>query len=522
MSELDLTAYQGYWVALLKEQVVGFGRTPEDALALARRNRSKDRFVVRFVEQSGGTPLPIPPLLERLRPFLLNQSQPIYLVGGAVRDMLLGRPVHDLDFAVPYDGIKLAFKVGDKFGWPAYVLDGERDNGRVVLTDQNTTLDFARFRGATLEEDLRDRDFTINAMALPATARSKENIIDPTGGLEALSEKKLEMVRWESPTSLENDPVRALRAIRIAHSLDLKLYDERWQPQFNAISFGETSAERLRDEFLNVLTLDKPAETILHLSETALLEKISPKLKAGFASCRTETAVVNGQAYTLAVLANLQTTVEKLPSHHKSVERYLAQEVDGGVDGRLLLRLAALFHWGGHTIIENEEQPCHPPGYEAAGAKVAGAWLREFAFSNQAITKIEQIIRHQNQLFNLVESHSQNPIGRRQIYRYFRDTQDVGIEVAILTLAIALAHSDNKIDSDLLQTTSSLFEAYFEQYDEVIGPQVVVDGRDLMQHLNLPPGPEIGRLLRLIKEETAVGTITTKEEALTFARRAAH
>ena len=140
MRDLDLSAYEGYWVALLNEQVVGFGRSPADALALARRNRSKDKFSIQFVEKVGGTALKLPPLLVKLRPFFLKQQQPIYLVGGAVRDILLERPCQDLDFVVPQEAIRLSFKVGDAFGWPAYALDQERDTGRVVLADQNTTL----------------------------------------------------------------------------------------------------------------------------------------------------------------------------------------------------------------------------------------------------------------------------------------------------------------------------------------------------------------------------------------------
>ena len=151
---MDLSLYAGRWVALVNDQVAGVGHAPEEAISLARRNRPKERFVLRFVEQPGGGPLTLSPLLERIRPFLLQQSQPVYLVGGAVRDALLGRASNDLDFVVPDRAIRFAFKMADYLGVPAYVLDRERDTGRVVLKDDKTTLDFARFRGDTLEADL--------------------------------------------------------------------------------------------------------------------------------------------------------------------------------------------------------------------------------------------------------------------------------------------------------------------------------------------------------------------------------
>jgi len=106
-------------------------------------------------------------LLRRLGPILASRPAPVYLVGGAVRDALLGRAAYDLDFVVAHDAIRLAFAVADELRVAAYTLDRERDIGRVVL-GQEIVLDFARFRGPDLEADLRARDFTINALAVNA------------------------------------------------------------------------------------------------------------------------------------------------------------------------------------------------------------------------------------------------------------------------------------------------------------------------------------------------------------------
>ncbi|MCB9422505.1 MAG: hypothetical protein H6667_22075 [Ardenticatenaceae bacterium] len=178
----DLAAYAGRWVALSGQVVAGVGYTAEEALQLARRNRPKERFTLQFVEEANGESLTLSPLLERLRPFLIQQDRPVYLVGGAVRDALLNRVSHDLDFVVPHRAIQMAFKTANSLSVPAYVLDQERDTGRVVLAEEGTTLDFACFRGVSLEADLRDRDFTINAMALPATAVTRASLIDPCNG----------------------------------------------------------------------------------------------------------------------------------------------------------------------------------------------------------------------------------------------------------------------------------------------------------------------------------------------------
>ena len=108
------------------------------------------------------TQLPLSDLMATLRPSLAKTKEPVYLVGGAVRDALLGRPSHDLDFAVAHDAVKLARAVANELNGAFYLLDAERGTARVIL--EQGVLDFARFRGENLPADLRGRDFTINAL----------------------------------------------------------------------------------------------------------------------------------------------------------------------------------------------------------------------------------------------------------------------------------------------------------------------------------------------------------------------
>lgn len=166
-----LSAYAGRWVALVGDEVAGVGHTAVSAQQMAQRNRPKERSRPYFVEPASGIRLALPELMGEIRPFLSQHPHAVYLVGGAVRDAVRGQASHDLDFAVAADAIRLTFKVADQLGVPAYILDKERDIGRVVLAD--TTLDFARLRGS-LDDDLRSRDFTVNAMALPANAHFYE------------------------------------------------------------------------------------------------------------------------------------------------------------------------------------------------------------------------------------------------------------------------------------------------------------------------------------------------------------
>ncbi len=354
-----MTSYAGRWVALIGDQVVGVGYTAEEALQLAQHNRPKERADVIFVEPAGGEALSFTSLLDRLRPYLSEVKTPVYLVGGAVRDALLGRISHDLDFVLAADAIRLSFEIGDKIGAPAYVLDKERDTGRVVLAQQGTMLDFARFRGADLEADLQARDFTINALALPAAARTRLAIIDPSGGLNDLDAR---LIRLIDERALINDPARTLRAVRLAASLDFTITPETRSAISVAVPYlANVSAERVRDELLKILMTPRPDEALREMEDLGLLGATLPEVAdlAGIAQSPPHHEDVLG--HTLSVLnwlgrlegvlfggeegdRTLDFAATALEPYLDQLNDYLERAVDGGLDGHVILHLAALFH----------------------------------------------------------------------------------------------------------------------------------------------------------------------------------
>ena len=236
------------------------------------------RRMLKHMSTSGQDSLTLSPLMAKLRPYLARETQPIYLVGGAVRNALLGLASPDLDFVVQRGAIKLAFRIGDVMGAPAYVLDAERDTGRVVLADADTMLDFSCFRGPDLAADLRDRDFTINALALPATAQAVDDIIDYNGGLGDLAARRLHIIH---AGSLEHDPVRCLRAVRLATDLRFTMSPETRTAVLAAAPLvANASAERVRDELLKMLYKHGRASAVSELFTLGLLPIILPEIAA--------------------------------------------------------------------------------------------------------------------------------------------------------------------------------------------------------------------------------------------------
>ncbi|MCA9995840.1 MAG: HDIG domain-containing protein [Anaerolineales bacterium] len=532
---MNLAAYAGRWVALVTlpggvRQVAGVGETADEARRLAQHNRPRERVTVQFVEWEGGERLQLPPLLAELRPFFLQQATAVYLVGGAVRDAVLGRPSHDLDFVVAQGGIKLALRLGDMLGAPAYILDRARDTGRVVLAD--TTLDFACFRGEDLAADLLARDFTINALALPATAVYVHSLIDPSGGLADLAAGRLRPTHVEAIVS---DPVRALRGVRLALAFGLAV-DETTTAVLRAAAplLPNVSPERVRDELVKLLQTAVPDQAIGWLHDLGLLAVVLPEITALDNVAQSLPHHEPVLAHTISVLRwlmaveravvgqepALAAVTEVLAPCAEALQQHWARGVDGGINGRLLLRLGALFHDVGkkETQTMEENGRIRFLGHDMAGAETAAAWLRQFAFSNEAIDHVRLLVAGHMRPLNLAQSGS---LSRRSVYRYFRQTRLAGLDIAVLSLADHLATYNGPGEAEtweqLLKITGQLCHHYIHGHAETVAPPPLLNGRQLMAALQLPPGPEIGRLLRLIEEGQAAGEIASVEEALAFA-----
>lgn len=533
----ELAPYAGRWVVLVEGQVAGVGFTALEAERLARRNRPRVKvWETVFVEPAGGEPLLFPPLLEELLPILSRQEWPVYLVGGAVRDGILGRESYDLDFVVPQKGVRLAFKVANALGVPAFALDKERDVGRVMLAEM--TLDFARFRGDTLLGDLADRDFTMNALAIPAGATTTASLIDPTNGYEAIGAGE---VRLTSSQALATDPVRCLRALRMALRFGFVLPPETQQAIVAArAGLTETSTERVRDELLKLLLLDKPNQAVRWLHELGLLPLVLPEVAevVGVAQSAphfepvfehtlrvlrwlvlVEAAVVQGEVVSEGPLVGAQTG---LAAYREALVGHLGRRVDGGLSGRVLLRLGALLHDVGKAKTQTEEPSGRIRffGHDKVGAKLAGGRLRAFHLSNEAVKHGQGIVAGHMRPLMLLNERS---VSRRAIFRFFRAVGLAGVDIGLLALADHLATHRGAGGGDawerLVALVGRLFEMYFEQYEAVVNPVPLLSGRELMDRLHIRPGPEVGRLLRLLVEAQAAGEVTTQEEAVVLVER---
>ncbi|TAK13764.1 MAG: HD domain-containing protein [Anaerolineae bacterium] len=528
-----LSAYRGRWIAQIRGQVVAHGGTPEQARAAALENRPKERPEVTFVATQH--PLVFTPILERVQS-VIPESAGVYLVGGAVRDALLQSASKDLDFAVPKGALKLARKVADKLNGAFYKLDEEHETGRVVLMEPDGSryeLDFAVFRGDSLDADLNGRDFTVNALAVPL--HHPQEIHDPLGGMNDLIHKRLKAC---SPDSLQDDPVRCLRAVRLATAFGLQIEAAtRGMMKKAAPGLQETSAERVRDELFKILSLHKVAASIRALDLLGILPEVLPELSDLKGVTQSSPHIYDAWEHTLKVVQALEDTLSNLDldypdegagnllaglivlhlgRYRQHITDHLNTPLTTDRPYRPLLMLAALFHDTGkpHTRSVEEDGRIRFLGHEQVSVELAEGRGILLHLSNHEIDRLKVVIANHmrpNQLGREATSPS-----RRAVYRFFRDTGPAGVDNVLLSIADQIGMHGPTLDQEAfahhLETMRALLEAWWERPEEV-RPPLLVDGNDLMREFKLQPGPHIGELLDVIREAQAVGEVKTKGDA---------
>lgn len=486
-------------------------------------------------------PLRWPASIETLRA-LMTKQQEVYLVGGAVRDAYLGRPIRDIDLATPGDGRPLAQQVANKLNGAYYPLDSERGVGRALVPygGSRLSIDIAQFRGPDLQTDLQLRDFTLNAMAVSLTG-DLQAVFDPTGGLNDLQAK---ILRRCTPESISNDPVRTLRAVRTSIAYRLFIEPEtRRDIRTNAPRLVFASAERIRDELFHILEGTRPAAALGTLQRLALLEHIIPEtitmqgVQQGFPHQH------NLWQHTLATVERLDTLLQVIsPQRDDNItanmayglaafsldylrpylQAHLNTEWPNQRPHRALLMFAALLHDSGKPATKQVDNSGHIHFYEheMIGEKLSGDRAVSLRLSNDETAHISAIVRHHMRPHWL---HSSAPLTRRSIYRFWRDTGRAGVDVCLLALADYLATRETLLDHEewgsYLETIRGLLDHYYLHFDTAVGPLALLSGQDLLSHFDLSPGPQIGVLLDQLREAQAAGEVSTREEALAWVQR---
>ncbi|MBI3241042.1 MAG: HD domain-containing protein [Chloroflexi bacterium] len=529
------------WVAVTGAGVAGRGLTADDAQAAAKLSRLKEPAQVIYLPTDQSPPLALPPAFDRARQALPDPSR-VWLVGGSVRDALLRRDIHDLDFAVQGDGLALARQVANKLGGAFFPLDAERGTGRVVLNEDGEQffLDFAGLRGDDINADLAGRDFTVNALAVSLTP--PETLIDPMGGQTDLKAKVLRLCRPEGFTA---DPVRTLRAVRLAAQLDFRLERATREAARQAAQLlPRVSAERIRDEFMKMLGGRKPAASLRALDALGLLQHIIPETATLKGVTQSAPHVYDVWDHTLAVVDRLDALLFVLGRVHDvdaaseyalgyaaaragryrhPISDHIEQEVSAGRSVRSLLFFAALLH----DIAKPQTRTVEAGtgrirfiGHEEAGAKVAKEKAVALRLSGDEVERMGAIVFHHMRPVWLSSGEALTP---RAAYRFFKATGPAGVDVCLLTLADLLGTRGPDLERDewatRVNTVVTLLDAYFAQPEQVVRPTPLINGNDVVELLGVPQGKRVGEVLEAVLEAQAAGEVASRDEALALARK---
>ena len=540
--EEDGKMYAGRWVARLRGRIIAQGGTPKQARQAAQ-SRYKESPEVLFMP--GNFPLNFPQILDSVRA-ALPDGLTVYLVGGAVRDALLGRQIHDLDFVLERDAIKIARRIANALKADFYPLDPERDTGRVIVTNEGGTrslLDFAAFRGPNLEADILGRDFTLNAIALNL---SDNTIHDPLGGAMDLKEKRL---RACSPSAFEDDPVRILRGVRLASNYGFHILLETRKAMRAAVGLlGNISPERMRDELFRLLDGLHPAVCLRALNILGAMDTVLPELSALKGVNQTAPHVHDVWEHTLSTVSHLEAVltalapnfnpdtasdilnglmVLRIGRYRQQIGEIFSAPFTGDRSLHSLLFLAALYHDVAkpQTKKADEEGQLRFWNHDKQGAEIAASRGRALAMSNEEAARLQTVIgNHMRILFHTNRLlREAKPPSRRAVYRFFRDTGPAGVDICLLTLADIRATYEQTLPPETwaaaLDVVRLMLENWFEKPAESIAPAPLVNGDDLMCELNLQPGKIIGELLEAIREAQAMGDVSTRDQALELARK---
>lgn len=550
--EQRASPYAGRWVARLGGRIVAHGGTPEQARAAAQRSRYKERAEISFMPPSAS--FSVPPLVERVHQILSDSD--IFLVGGAVRDALLGKVSHDLDFAVPTDAIAAARRVASGLHADFYVLDQNFDAARVIVqgpaTDQSgrparDILDFSSFReprsgGVTnLDADLKGRDFTINAIAYDPR---HQTILDPLNGTSDLRAKT---IRACSPSAMDDDSIRILRAVRLAAALDFKIEPATRQAMKAAASRLPTiSPERQRDELFKTLDGPRPDASLRAFEILGVFPYVMPELTKLKGVEQSAPHIQDVWGHTLSVLYHLEDILTalapgydaeknndlftgllslRLGRYRDRFAQHFATFLNTERSIRALLLFAALYHDVAKPAMKavDETGRIRFIGHEKAGAEVVAQRGKAFSLSTDEIQRLQTIVANHMRFPLLGSQGDDKTPSRRTIYRFFRDTGEAGVDLLLLGLADLRGVRGHTLTqeswSDALDVARVFLENYWEKPEEAVAPPRLVSGDDLMAELGLLPGPIVGELLREVREAQAIGEVKNRAEALEFARQ---
>jgi poly(A) polymerase len=457
------------------------------------------------------------PAVQAVRGALAGAGE-AWIVGGTVRDALLGRPLRDVDLALAGEPKAAARAVADAIGGPVFPLSEAFGAWRAIHPAGDWVCDVSPLHPEGIDADLARRDFTVNAMAVPVAGGE---LRDPEGGARDLEGGVLRVIG----SAYDEDPVRALRLARLATELPLAPDPETERLTREAAPrVSEAAAERVFAELRRLLCAERVIEGLELADRLGLTAAVLPEVYALHGVEQSQFHHLDVHDHTIEVLRQHLY----LELHLDEVFGDLAQPLDAllrepfadELDRWQALRFGALLHDIGKPATRGVRPDGRVTfiGHDKLGAEMMRPLCRRLRTSERFRELLAGVTRHHLVLGFLVH---ERPLSREVVYRYLERCQPVEVEVTLLSCADRLAtrgkNAEPAIAAHLELARQLMREALAWR---VQGPPVLpVRGDELAEALGMEPGPELGRLLGRLREASFTGEATTREQVLHLARR---
>ena len=430
-----------------------------------------------------------------------------YIVGGSIRDLLLGHPPADYDLAVLGRPEAFAAEIASVISGRIVKL-GSPGETLYRIVSPGMMVDISQAKGDCIETDLGQRDFTINAMAYDL---SQDRVIDPFGGMADLSGKTIRMV---SNRVFHNDPIRLLRAYRLAAVLDFGIDPETEQTvKRDASRIRETAPERIRYELIRLFGTPNAFSHVSRMMKNGLLFSIIPEFSDLNGCLQNTHHHLDVLSHTLEAFSHLEHMLNGIenvfPDHVERLKKTLPR------DRYALLKCAILLHDIEKPSVKtpDTEGRAHFYRHEKKGAETAEAICRRLRFSNHETAFLSTVILHHLRPLFLFQNHLKNRLTHRAITRFFMAAKD--ITPAVLLHAVAdIRGKKGSGQRPFREFIKDLMDRYYSQFQPKQALPPLITGRDLIHRFGLTPSPQFKDILSRIQEARLSGRISTRKEAL--------
>jgi poly(A) polymerase len=461
------------------------------------------------------------PVVGIARRALGERASEAWIAGGAIRDALRGGEVADLDLAVagsPEEAARAIAAAGDGH---AFELSGEFATWRVVARDRAWQVDVTALRGESIEDDLGERDFTVGAVAVPLVGGPPA---DPYGGLEDLEHGMLRVV---GPGSFAADPLRLLRAARIAAELNLGIDTGTLTlARDEAARAVEPAGERQLAELRRLLGGQDPLRGLELLDELDLTAVVLPELAALRGVEQGPNHHLDVHGHTLAVLEQtleVERDLDRFAGERAAETRALLDEplADEMTRGTAL-RFGAVLHDIAKPQTRGERSGYVTfIGHDMEGAEMVGEVCERLRASRTLTGHLRGLTLHHLRLGFLVH---EAPLPPRRVHEYLRATEPVTVDVTLLTVADRLSArgsgpfaTEEAIEAHLSLAREMLAAALDWRRDGA--PKPLLPGDELAAELGIPEGPELGELIAELEAAQYAGEVDTREDAVAHAKK---